>query len=124
MLMQHTTKLQCEVLTPKPSSDLRKERRFNQHLSVLQGASKPAISLDDQKIKAFASAVQGTKGLGEDSATKPKPKPCQVLSWRKMIGFVIFAHRNCYIPWKCIPSMLSILIWCSELHGSMLVQVT
>mmetsp|Transcript_16995 Transcript_16995/g.20888 ORF Transcript_16995/g.20888 Transcript_16995/m.20888 type:complete len:340 (+) Transcript_16995:59-1078(+) len=30
------------------------------------GTPKPATSLDDQKIKAFASAVQGAKGLGED----------------------------------------------------------
>lgn len=30
------------------------------------GTPKSAIALDDQKIKAFASAVQGAKGLGED----------------------------------------------------------
>lgn len=41
---------QCEVKSPtrKPSTP------------------KSAIALDDQKIKAFASAVQGAKGLGED----------------------------------------------------------
>lgn len=30
------------------------------------GTPKSAIALDDQKIKAFTSAVQGAKGLGED----------------------------------------------------------